>query len=183
MHDCDIVHRDVKPGNFLVAMDEDGRVLAKITDFGLSKLHASHSKSGIMSSNVGTLAFKAPEFWMQDKDGFIKYNSSIDIFALGLTFQAIVQGLKDSKLIPIADDKQPTADDSAYQAIGYKMVRQHLNKQKLLEVVVIKERDDELLKSLKKLILHMTMFEPKERLAMSMIVAELEQIQVCNCSV
>ncbi len=178
LHHCDIVHRDLKPGNILVTLDPDGKVLAKITDFGLSKLHVSNSKSGTMSSNVGTLVFKAPEFWMKSKDGSIQYNGSIDVFALGLTFLAILQGPKDSKLIPTTDSLPCAANKDTYEAIGHKMYKQHQNKENPLKVVEIEATDEELMKALKKLTGGMIEFEPKERLSMADVAAKLEELQV-----
>ena len=56
-HACDLIHRDIKPGNILL---EGGSHKAKITDFGLARAadDASISQSGIIA---GTPMFMAPE--------------------------------------------------------------------------------------------------------------------------
>lgn len=47
MHDCGVVHGDVKPENILIfpRMDTDNEFVAKLTDFGHSVFEYSHSKS------------------------------------------------------------------------------------------------------------------------------------------
>ncbi len=40
-HGDGIVHRDLKPGNVFVTIDEEGRALVKILDFGIAKINAS----------------------------------------------------------------------------------------------------------------------------------------------
>ena len=61
LHSQRIVHRDIKPANILIS-ETSGQSVAKITDFGLSKFLTPEDTS-LMTSNVGTAAFMAPEFW------------------------------------------------------------------------------------------------------------------------
>ena len=65
LHSQRIVHRDIKPANILIN-ETSGQSVAKITDFGLSKFLTPEDTS-LMTSNVGTAAFMAPEFWNQGK--------------------------------------------------------------------------------------------------------------------
>ena len=61
LHENGIIHRDIKPENILLKhSDDDPWVQLKLSDFGLSKFLEDQST---MSSDVGTNAFKAPEFW------------------------------------------------------------------------------------------------------------------------
>ena len=52
-----------------------------------------------MSSNVGTLAFKASEFFQRTTPGKIEYHRNVDIYAAGLTFLALLQAEKGQKML------------------------------------------------------------------------------------
>jgi serine/threonine protein kinase len=81
-HEAGIVHRDVKPGNILIA--EDGS--AKLTDFGIS--HAFGDVTLTSTGMVtGTPAYLAPEIARGDRSGFAS-----DAFSLGATLYAALEG-------------------------------------------------------------------------------------------
>ncbi|MGH3844915.1 MAG: protein kinase domain-containing protein [Pseudonocardiaceae bacterium] len=81
-HKAGIVHRDIKPGNVLLA--DDGTV--KITDFGIS--HAvgdvTVTATGMLA---GTPAYLAPEVAQGHSAGF-----SSDVFSLGATLYTALEG-------------------------------------------------------------------------------------------
>jgi serine/threonine protein kinase len=81
-HEAGVVHRDIKPGNVLLA--DDGT--AKITDFGVS--HAvgdpTVTAPGIL---VGTPAYLAPEVAQGHRAGFAS-----DVFSLGSTLYTALEG-------------------------------------------------------------------------------------------
>ncbi|MEV0358595.1 protein kinase [Nocardia sp. NPDC050697] len=81
-HKAGILHRDVKPGNLLVA--DDGTV--KITDFGISRAvgDVTVTATGFLA---GTPAYLAPEV-ARGEDG----EPASDVFALGSTLYAAVTG-------------------------------------------------------------------------------------------
>lgn len=81
-HAAGVVHRDVKPGNVLIA--DDGRV--KLTDFGVSKAvdDVQLTRTGLIA---GTPAFLSPEV----ARGQVPTSAS-DVFALGATLFAAVEG-------------------------------------------------------------------------------------------
>ncbi len=59
-HERGYVHRDVKPGNIMVTPTTDGRVVVKLTDFGIAKAAdaAPVTRSGMV---MGTAHYIAPE--------------------------------------------------------------------------------------------------------------------------
>jgi serine/threonine protein kinase len=82
-HEAGIVHRDIKPGNVLLA--EDGT--AKITDFGISRAVGDSTVTGA-GILAGTPAYLAPEVAQGQKAGF-----AADVFSLGATLYAAVEGV------------------------------------------------------------------------------------------
>eukprot|EP01117_Protostelium_nocturnum_P018843 TRINITY_DN7967_c0_g1_i1.p1 TRINITY_DN7967_c0_g1~~TRINITY_DN7967_c0_g1_i1.p1 ORF type:complete len:1128 (+),score=398.43 TRINITY_DN7967_c0_g1_i1:226-3609(+) len=74
-----IVHRDLKSGNVLVALDESDSIkLIKITDFDTSKVLTDGMKT---STIAGTPAFIAPEIYSKSKVG---YTVQADIWSFGM---------------------------------------------------------------------------------------------------
>src|SRR5438874_2315102 len=81
-HAVGIVHRDIKPGNILLA--ENG--LVKITDFGISRAtdDVTVTKTGMIA---GTPAYLAPEVAIGGDPG-----PESDVFSLGSTLYAACEG-------------------------------------------------------------------------------------------
>lgn len=81
LHANDVVHRDIKPQNFLV----DGDVLV-VSDFGLGMEPGSTSRFTSSSMFWGTQGYLPPEF---QHGGFKHAEESSDIFMLGKSFYAL----------------------------------------------------------------------------------------------
>ena len=73
--------------------------MIKLTDFGLSKLVSIDEmmKTVMFSTVVGTPGFMAPEMFME-----LGYTYSVDVFALGLVFLAIMTHKKGKGLCPVS---------------------------------------------------------------------------------
>jgi serine/threonine protein kinase len=82
-HKAGVVHRDVKPGNLLVA-DETG--FTKLADFGIAKA-AEQTRITQVGSVLGTAAYLSPEQARGDEAG-----PASDIYSLGVCAYQFVTG-------------------------------------------------------------------------------------------
>uniref|UniRef100_A0A0K0G289 Serine/threonine-protein kinase PLK n=1 Tax=Strongyloides venezuelensis TaxID=75913 RepID=A0A0K0G289_STRVS len=81
LHENQIIHRDIKPGNIFLTKDMD----VKIGDFGLSIYHRDPTEK--ITEKCGTYAFYAPE--VIDESG---YSFGVDVWALGVTLYKMATG-------------------------------------------------------------------------------------------
>jgi serine/threonine-protein kinase len=91
-HKAGIVHRDLKPQNiFLVPTEFDGRVVevAKVLDFGISKMRGSQTVKTQDSALLGTPQYMAPE---QATGQHANVDERTDIFALGAIVYEMLAG-------------------------------------------------------------------------------------------
>jgi serine/threonine protein kinase len=91
-HRAGIVHRDLKPQNiFLVPTEIDGRSfeLAKVLDFGISKMRGSQTVQTQDSALLGTPQYMAPE---QATGQHSSVDERTDIFALGAIVYEMLAG-------------------------------------------------------------------------------------------
>lgn len=85
MHKRGLIHRDIKPDTILVTPSG----IAKLTDLGLAKYASNELKAVTMRSTpIGTPAYMAPEYILEQKDLDIR----TDIYGLGATLFHAVTG-------------------------------------------------------------------------------------------
>jgi serine/threonine-protein kinase len=85
-HDLGIVHRDLKPENIFLTKDEEGKLVAKLVDFGLAKFYEQTSGPDQVSARLtregalfGTPAYMSPE----QAKGKGEVDHRADLWALG----------------------------------------------------------------------------------------------------
>ena len=91
-HQKGVIHRDLKPGNILVA-HEDGRAIPKVIDFGIAKAIRqqlySVAKMGHDGAIIGTLEYMSPEQAGLNTDDI---DSRSDIYSLGAVLYELLIG-------------------------------------------------------------------------------------------
>lgn len=87
-HRQGIIHRDLKCGNVILCREENNRVRAVITDFGLS---GEGTQAGDLG---GTPRYIAPELWKGESA-----SEASDIYALGVILYEMVAGVQSQSTI------------------------------------------------------------------------------------
>ena len=186
LHKNNIIHRDIKPSNILVSSVNP--IVVKFTDFDFSKFLEEHFGTSLMTSNVGTPAFKAPEFYLRNAEIKINYHRNVDIFALGLTYLAMIQ--ENKRLMPqietpidVSDLHQPIgrviADRSRYNKKPLDVIPEEPQLTNSASASVVRYSVEAVSHEvvMKKLIRQMTHFEPKQRLSAAEVVQDLHDIR------
>ena len=90
MHKKRLVHRDIKPTNIMVSLEEEGAVTAKIIDLGLAKsLDEPGAQTAI--STLGAFA-GTPEFASPEQFAGLPVDIRSDLYSLGVTFWEMITG-------------------------------------------------------------------------------------------
>ncbi|NQY99908.1 MAG: serine/threonine protein kinase [Bdellovibrionales bacterium] len=108
LHDKNIIHRDIKPGNII--LQKDGRM--KFIDFGLAKSLESNDDTEATGEFYGTPRYLAPEV----AAGSPSHTGS-DIFCLGLVFYELFSG---ERLIDPKGEWNPLTVIGSYENFKFK---------------------------------------------------------------
>ena len=104
IHEQQIMHLDVKPGNIMVRTKDSRSILI---DFGLSKHYDSESGDATSTTPVGVSHGFAP-MEQYRPGGVSKFSPETDIYSLGATLYYLVTGKVPPQAADIADDGLPT---------------------------------------------------------------------------
>ncbi|XP_071084205.1 serine/threonine-protein kinase TBK1-like [Haliotis cracherodii] len=92
LRDLDVVHRDIKPGNILRHIGEDGRSIYKLTDFGAAReLHDEER----FTSLYGTEEYLHPDMYERAvlrRGSGQKFFGTVDLWSLGVTLYHTATG-------------------------------------------------------------------------------------------
>jgi len=96
LHSMGVIHRDLKPGNLLMAAVHSPagpQLVVKVADFGLARVQDS---TRTMTGGIGTSQYTAPEVLRSER-----YDSKVDVYSFGIILWEI-----HAKRLPYSDMNQ-----------------------------------------------------------------------------
>ena len=88
-HDYGIVHRDIKPSNIFLDEQPEGRVVVRVSDFGVAKIKPVDEHHITRTGNLlGSPVYMSPEQLMRPQD----VDPRADIWSLGMTLYHMLAG-------------------------------------------------------------------------------------------
>jgi eukaryotic-like serine/threonine-protein kinase len=119
-HAAGVVHRDLKPANLFLVTREDGSLLVKIVDFGISKLRAHNDEKERALTRSGT-AIGTPNYMSPEQARGLDVDGRTDVWALGAVLYEMLSGAPaypheatyEDTIIAIATGPEPRVLDIA----------------------------------------------------------------------
>jgi hypothetical protein len=91
-HENGIVHRDLKPSNIMLVTELDGKITAKIVDFGIAKVVAENSENSLNLTKTGEL-IGSPLYMSPEQCRGQKIDHRSDIYSVGCVFYEMLVGM------------------------------------------------------------------------------------------
>jgi serine/threonine protein kinase/tetratricopeptide (TPR) repeat protein len=91
VHKQSLVHRDIKPGNIMVSVEDRSAVTAKIIDLGLAKSASDAQRAEAAISTPGAFA-GTPEFASPEQFAGVGVDIRSDLYSLGVVLWEMVTG-------------------------------------------------------------------------------------------
>ncbi|XP_027051194.1 serine/threonine-protein kinase TBK1-like [Pocillopora damicornis] len=92
LHEQGMVHRDLKPGNIMRVIKDDGSFVYKLTDFGAARELEAHE---VFMSVYGTEEYLHPDLYERGvlrKHANKTFGAMVDLWSIGVTFYHIATG-------------------------------------------------------------------------------------------
>jgi len=91
-HAAGVVHRDLKPANVFLSTRDDGTILVKLVDFGISKLLFEDRKSGGGAQTRSGTAVGTPQYMSPEQAQGLAIDHRTDVWALGAVLFEMLAG-------------------------------------------------------------------------------------------
>ncbi|HKQ63318.1 MAG TPA: serine/threonine-protein kinase [Candidatus Polarisedimenticolaceae bacterium] len=92
-HHKGVIHRDLKPGNVLVRI-QDGGPVPTIIDFGVAKATGERSKDGALHTELGQVV-GTPEYMSPEQvEGGLDVDTRTDVYSLGVLLYELLTGTR-----------------------------------------------------------------------------------------
>ncbi|KAL3523584.1 hypothetical protein ACH5RR_016418 [Cinchona calisaya] len=156
--ECSVIHRDVKDSNILL----DENFVAKISDFGLSKLEIAREKSYVSTKIKGTAGYWDPEYVTTGR-----LTRKSDVYSFGVVLLVVLAGR------PVKDTRNEEEPQSLLSCFQECITEGEVDKivDPSLQGGISANSLREFLKSVENCLHYL----PKKRPTMAQVVASLEQ--------
>jgi len=104
LHNTNIIHRDIKPGNILIDNIDEDKTNFILTDMGSSRL-CMYGDGARYTDEATTAIYQAPELWLAKNKG--KFTQATDAWALGAVIFELQHGVHLIDPVVFARKREP----------------------------------------------------------------------------